>query len=104
MEETEYGYDLLCDLMGAKLAEEHPLDRALRTNDAALRCYYWEHGNADDWHQLSQREKDSYDRPPVIPEHRLKSGIYYGYGAGHSIVPMTEQCAREHWAHSFRAQ
>lgn len=86
------------------VAAEHPLDVALRTNDAALRCYYYEHGEAASWPQLTAREQQAYCRPPSMPETGLARGTYYIYGKGGSAVPVTETYAREHWIHSFQAR
>ena len=83
--------------------QEHPLDVALRTNDPSLRCYFWEHGDADDWDHLSPADRQTYNRPPAVPEPKVPSGSYYVYGAGESLCVIEEQLAREHWMHSFRA-
>ena len=103
-EDPECDYDLFRDLTeNATPAPEHPLDVALRTNDAALRCYYYEHGEAASWPQLTAREQQAYCRPPSMPETGLARGTYYIYGKGGSAVPVTETYAREHWIHSFQA-
>lgn len=104
-EDPECDYDLFRDLTeSVQSAAEHPLDRALRTNDAALRCYYYEHGEAGSWAQLTAREKQAYCRPPLFSEARLAPGTYYVYGKGGGAVPVTETYAREHWLHSFQAR
>ena len=104
-EDPECDYDLFRDLTeNTTPAPEHPLDVALRTNDAALRCYYYEHGEAASWAMLSASEREGYNRPPSFPEARLPSGTFYVYGQGGCAVAVTETYAREHWIHSFRAR
>ena len=101
LDEIECDYDLFRDLTEMMPQNEHPLDRALRTNDVALRTYYWEHGNASDWDTLPSSVKDSYKRPPAMPEPRLPKGTYYIYGKGTSLIPITAEQASENWVHAF---
>jgi hypothetical protein len=104
-EEPECDYDMFRDLTeGVPPEEEHPLDIALRTNDPSLRCYYWEHGDANDWGMLTKEVQESYNRPPEIPELKVPSGSFYVYGTGTSLQVVTEAHAREHWMHSFQSQ
>lgn len=103
--EDECDYDMFRDLTEKLPAtQEHPLDIALRTNNPSLRCYFWEHGDADEWDRLSPADQLTYNRPPAVPEPKVPSGSYYMYGAGDSLVVVAEKLAREHWMHSFRAQ
>lgn len=105
-DDPECDYDLFRDLAEAAPDAEHPLDRALRTNDMALRCYYWEkgHGAATGWDSLCEDEKDLYKRLPYVDEHRLPSGTYYTRGASGCLRPITETEAMENWSESFRAR
>jgi len=104
-DDAECDYDMFRDLTeGVAPTQEHPLDIALRTNDAALRCYYWEHGDASDWGMLTVLERDSYIRPPSMPETRVASGSYYIYKSDTVLQVVTPEYAHEHWMYSFLAQ
>ena len=103
-DDPECDYDMFRDLAEHSMPdEEHPLDRALRTNDIALRCFYWEHGNADEWESLSGSERESYRRPPTLPEHRLPKGTYYMYGASGCLRPLSKKEADDNWNYAFCA-
>ena len=104
MSDTECDYDLFRDLAEQTVPDdEHPLEMARRTNDMALRCYFWEHGNVDAWDTMSSAAKSSYKRPPMVDEIRLPSGTYYIYGAHGTLVPVTAAEALDNWAISFCA-
>lgn len=104
-EDSECDYDLFRDLTeGTTAAPEHPLDQALRTNNAALRCYYYENGTAAGWDLLCAHEQAGYNRPPSLHEPSLPFGSFFIYGKGGCAVAVSETYAREHWIHSFRAR
>lgn len=106
-DEPECDYDLFRDLTErAHVPDEHPLERALRTNDAALRCYFWEEGKeaARGWDRMQASAKRAYDRVPVLDERRVPSGSYYMYGGRGGLQVITEQVARANWDSSFRAR
>lgn len=99
-------YDMFRDLVerGSCPLDEHPLDRALRTNNIGLRCYYWEMGRTDEgWGSLRQDEQKAFERPPVVQERRVPSGMYYMYSIDGSPTTIDEDTARAHWSCSFQA-
>ena len=106
-DDPECDYDLFRDLTERPhVPDEHPLERALRTNDVGLRCYFWERGKeaAQNWDSVCAADKSTYVRPPVLDERRVESGSYYMYSGRGGLQTITEQQARDNWNESFRAR
>ena len=96
------GYKLMEDLG----ASEHPLDKAMRTNDLALRCYYVEHGEKAakrDWHGLSAASRALYKRLPIVAGTGLASGSYFFRTYTNKVQPITERMSGDHPMFAYQA-
>ena len=102
MSDSEYEdcYNYLQELNES--VEEHPLDRALRLNDPALRCFYYENGRSTlGWQELADEQKESYRRPPNVPLPELPRGTYYVINESGQACTLSEQQAAENCFDSF---
>ena len=99
------GYDMLLD-MNNYTAVEHPLDKALRTNDQALRCYYAEHGEKAtklNWGRLGSAARASYRRLPIVSGSGLPSGTFFIRTYEEKAQEIPEASARDHPMFAFQA-
>lgn len=83
---------------------EPPLDRAIRARDQAFRCWIDEGHAPELYAKLSQEEKLTYKRLPVVPERALPSGAFFIRTYGNQAVEITEAQAHKHAMFAFQAQ
>jgi hypothetical protein len=85
---------------------EHPRDRAMRTGDVALRCYYEEHGEKKartKYPLLTPIERASYRRLPGIHKTGLDPGTFFVRSMEGNIIKVTEKDARDHLMFAYLA-
>lgn len=105
-EASDSGYDLMVDLFERPPTAEPPLDKAMRTNDQALRCYYEEHGEKATktrWHTLSAAARAEYKRLPIVTGTGLGSGSFFVRDYNGTAVQITDLNAREHPMFAYQA-
>jgi hypothetical protein len=87
----------------ALVEPEHPLDKAMRTNDQALRCYYAEHGDALGYHSLGASKRAEYERLPIVEWSGLASGTFFIQLYSGKVQEIDEEAARQHPMFAFQA-
>ena len=85
---------------------ERPLDKAMRTNNQALRCYCEEHGEEQTksaFHLLSAEAQAAYKRLPIVANTGLPSGTFFIRTFKDKVLPITDQEAADHPMFAYQA-
>ena len=86
-------------------ADAEPLlDKAIRAQDRALRCWIDEGNPPDKYRSLSKKAKLAYARLPAVPGSGLPTGAFFIRTYGDQAVEITRQQALKHPMFAFKAQ
>ena len=99
-------YVLVTDAIDRPPTAERPLDKAMRTNDQALRCYCEEHGEKKAqlaFHRLSAKARATYKRLPIVENTGLPSGSFFIRTYKDKVFPITDREAADHPMFAYQA-
>ena len=106
LREAASNYVLVSEAIDRPPTAERPLDKAMRTNDLALRCYVEEHGEEQTkqkFSTLSVRERAAYKRLPIVADTNLPSGSFFVRTYKDKIHMITEKEAADHPMFAYQA-